>query len=322
MFGHGSPQHPELPAASFICAFLVLVPLPALWRAGNVATLSIIAWLFVVNVIRGVNTLIWANNIDLRLPVWCDITTKILLGETIALPAAAVCICSYLAAVSDVRTASATLEQRRRRKLFEVFMCYILPMIWMALHYIVQGHRYDIIEHLGCQATVYPSWVALVLLTIFPLVLALVAFAYAVIAIRNFYRRRIDFEKHLQSTNSSLSRGRYLRLMLLASTEMIFDTTANAYTLSFNLTNAGVMLPYTSWADVHSNFSRVQPYPLVLIPTFAWREMLVLWWITPVSTILFFCFFAFGRESMTIYRNWYETLRARFFPRSAKAKAG
>lgn len=60
--------------ASFICALLVLIPLPGHWRARNVPTLSIIAWLFVVNITHGVNTIAWANNVDLKLLVWCDIS--------------------------------------------------------------------------------------------------------------------------------------------------------------------------------------------------------------------------------------------------------
>ena len=64
-----------MPFASFLAAVLVLIPLPGHWRARNVATLSIIAWLFLVNVAHGVNTIAWAHNIEIKLVVWCDIGT-------------------------------------------------------------------------------------------------------------------------------------------------------------------------------------------------------------------------------------------------------
>lgn len=62
-----------LPFASFLAALLVLIPLPGHWRARNIPTLSIIAWLFLVNVAHGVNTIVWSDNFDLKLLVWCDI---------------------------------------------------------------------------------------------------------------------------------------------------------------------------------------------------------------------------------------------------------
>jgi pheromone a factor receptor len=65
--------HIELPIGAFLAAALVLVPLPWHWRARNVATLSLIAWLFVLNLIYGVNASIWAGNFKILVPVWCDI---------------------------------------------------------------------------------------------------------------------------------------------------------------------------------------------------------------------------------------------------------
>jgi hypothetical protein len=67
-------QHPELPIFAFLAAVLVLIPLSWHWKARNVATLSIIAWLFVVNFIYGVNSIIWAGNVNNPVPVWCDIS--------------------------------------------------------------------------------------------------------------------------------------------------------------------------------------------------------------------------------------------------------
>jgi hypothetical protein len=70
---HGAPSMPELPTVSFICAILVLVPIATHVRARNVATLSLMAWLFVLNMLRFINTLVWANNADIRWVVYCDI---------------------------------------------------------------------------------------------------------------------------------------------------------------------------------------------------------------------------------------------------------
>lgn len=63
-----------LSAGALIAAVLVFIPLPSHWRARNVAILSLIAWLFVVDLIYGVNTIVWAGNVEVRIVVWCDIS--------------------------------------------------------------------------------------------------------------------------------------------------------------------------------------------------------------------------------------------------------
>ena len=69
--------HPEFAPIAFIAAFSLLVPLPWHWRAGNVATLAIILWLFISNIIYAVDAIIWGDNVDIVVPVWCDISTPL-----------------------------------------------------------------------------------------------------------------------------------------------------------------------------------------------------------------------------------------------------
>jgi pheromone a factor receptor len=70
-------MHPEFGPIALISALSLLLPLPWHWRAGNVATLSIIGWLFVSNIIYAVDALMWADNIDIVIPVWCDISESL-----------------------------------------------------------------------------------------------------------------------------------------------------------------------------------------------------------------------------------------------------
>lgn len=143
--------HPELPVGAFISAFLVLVPVPWHWRARNVATLSISAWLFVSNVIYGTNAIIWDNNVKIVVPVWCDIgmssstslvhvvlclrdsVTKLQIGATMALPACCLCLCIHLERIASVREVGTQERQQRLRRLFDFSLCWLLPMVYMAL---------------------------------------------------------------------------------------------------------------------------------------------------------------------------------------------
>ncbi|ELU37509.1 STE3 domain-containing protein [Rhizoctonia solani AG-1 IA] len=120
----------ELPIVSFICTVLVLIPLPWHWRARNTATLSIIFWLTAINFTRGVNAIVWGGNIINKVPVW---SAKLVIGANVALPASTLCICRYLAQVASPRHTIANASDKRRRMIFEIGMCAVLPAVAMAL---------------------------------------------------------------------------------------------------------------------------------------------------------------------------------------------
>lgn len=65
--------HPEFAPIAFVAAFSVLLALPWHWRAGNIATLSIVGWLFATNIIYAINAAIWARNVKMVGLVWCDV---------------------------------------------------------------------------------------------------------------------------------------------------------------------------------------------------------------------------------------------------------
>src|ERR1700761_7792510 len=130
------------------------------------------------------------------------------------------------------------------------------------------------------------------------------------LAIRHFYRRRVDFKKHLSASNSGISPSRYVRLMALALTEILVDTSFSVFVLWLTVTpRYGGLIPWTGWADVHSHFSRVQQIPLLLIAPDYWALMRLDWWLIPMGTVIFWAFFAFGQESMAEYRGWWNWVK-------------
>ncbi|KAG9005256.1 hypothetical protein FRB90_010471, partial [Tulasnella sp. 427] len=159
-----------------------------------------------------------------KIPVWCDITTKLAIGIQVALPGASMCITKHLECVASVRQSIQTAADKRRRQIFELFFCAVFPCIIMALHYVVQGHRFDIAEDMGCMATIYYSVPALIIIYIPPLILSFASLVYAAIAFVWFMKRRSQFAQHLQSNSTGLTTGRYFRLMALAVTEILIGS--------------------------------------------------------------------------------------------------
>ena len=210
-------RYPILPAGAFTAAFLVLVPAFWHWRAGNVPTLSLIAWLFTLNLIYGANSLVWSDNIWDKAPVWCDVceylflklyacsqtplafaAAKLIIGASTALPACTLCICKYLAMIGGNRTVGLNRKDRRRITMLDFALCWGVPVIFMALRkssnhssrdlnkglihlidYIVQEHRYNIVQYVGCQPVTYVSIPGILIVWVPPLLLSVGTLAYA-----------------------------------------------------------------------------------------------------------------------------------------------
>nr|BDD37067.1 pheromone receptor [Rhizopogon roseolus] len=292
-------QYPSLPAGAFIAAVLVLIPLPWHWRARNIGTLAIIAWLFIVNMIYGINAILWAGNVDNPAPVWCDITTKLIIGANTALPLASMCVCKHLELVSSNRRVRFDHIDKRRRIIFDSVMCFGIPLLFMALHYVVQGHRYNIVENLGCQPATYFSIEGIVIVWLPPLVFTVATLVYAAIALYHFIRRRMSFAVHLQNSNSALTTHRYLRLMAMAVTEILWGTALTAFNL-YNNVESGLR-PWISWQNVHSDWLRIDLFAFLELPPSYISSMFLLWWAMPASAYIFFLFFGFGEEARKEY---------------------
>ncbi|KAG8732113.1 hypothetical protein FRC12_019415, partial [Ceratobasidium sp. 428] len=280
--------------------------------ARNVATLSIIAWLSLINITRGINAIVWADTVVVKYPVWCDITSKLIIGANVGLPASTLCICRYLAAVASPRHTIANASDKRRRMIFELLMTVGLPIVAMILHYVVQGHRFDILEDIGCNPTTYVSVAALFIVYLPPIFLSLGTLIYAGIALRWFVHRRAQFQAVLQSNQSGLTTGRYLRLIALSVTEMLFATAMSLFVLVITVEDGGLR-PWISWEDVHSNWHRVGQFAKILIPQFFWDRLLITWYIIPITSVIFFAFFGFGQEAKAEYTNAWRWVQRRVF---------
>ncbi|TBU29733.1 pheromone A receptor-domain-containing protein [Dichomitus squalens] len=280
--------------ASFLAATVVLIPLPSHSRARNVPTISLIVWLFVLNVAHGVNVIVWWDNLELRLLIWCDVVSKLVIGANMALPAACFCLAMRLEGIAAVRHAKSSSSDKRRRMLVDTAICFGIPVVYMALHYVVQGHRFDIIEDFGCQPESYVSLPEFFLVWLIPILSCLGTFVFGGLAFMHFFRRRATFARHLAASNSGLTPSRYFRLMTMSLALVIWDLVVFALTLSFNYRNG--LRPWTSWADVHSNWLNVNRFPIVLVPASDKRWLYFIWWTIPVTAYMFFAFFAFSND--------------------------
>ncbi|KAJ7088283.1 GPCR fungal pheromone mating factor [Mycena epipterygia] len=290
-----------LSAVAFIAFIFVLVPLLLHWKSRNIPLLSLFCWLALSNLTYGINSAIWNGNVNIVIPVWCDITTKIKIGADVAPP-----VCALALALQVYRI---TLQKPQLGTRLELGVCFGFPFIIMILHTIVQGHRFDIYEGFGCNPAIYLSIPSIMILDVPPLIAAALALVYCSLALVNFSRQRQAFSRIVQNSQSpGLSKSRYFRLMSLTFVLGVWDALVICLTRASAYRNG--LLPWTTWDDVHSYFWLISQYPTALVPSDVLEWLYFSWASVPITSLFAFVFFAFGAEAMRDYRacaRWVET---------------
>ena len=119
----------------------------------------------------------------------------------------------------------------------------------------------------------------------------------------SFLQRRAQFSQFMTS-NSPLTMSRYLRLMALASVELLCTTPLAIFQIVLNAT-AQPLDPWVSWDDTHYDFSRVRAVPAVIWNMNRWSVIGIQFnrWSPPFCALIFFIFFGFAAEARKYYRS-------------------
>lgn len=185
-----------------------------------------------------------------------------------------------------------------------------IPVLYMILQYISQGHRYNIFEDVGCYPFTYNTWVGIVLVNVPPILVGLVSAVYCALSIKAFSQSRAQF-KEVLSNNSNLKAGRFIRLMMLAGIEVLCTVPLACLDLHLNISDG--VVPWISWENVHVGFSRVDQFPAII-----WKPIPRLYtgvelsrWLVVVCAIIFFGFFGFAEEARKNYRTALDSVAKR-----------
>ncbi|THH17676.1 hypothetical protein EW146_g3174 [Bondarzewia mesenterica] len=283
---------------SLLSLFFLILILPGQVKSNSIPAISIIAWLSVCNIIHAVNSLIWAGNVSVHVPVWCDIVTKVLLGAMVAVPGAFFCVCRNLELASS----------RDKTRLKES------KQLYMALHIIVQDHRFSIVENFGCQAAVFNSLPALILVWIPPLLLSAVALLYCASASINVAKSCYNSVPLFPSA-PEMTLSLFIRRLIFGYTGMIYMTVVYIIVLS-SAASSGFNT-WTSVSAMHSHFSAIE---ISSLGSFALVQVELIWWAIPIWSILMSILSAFGEETKEGYFFLINFFSRRFFGRDILPK--
>ncbi|KAI5828257.1 pheromone B alpha 1 receptor [Schizophyllum commune Tattone D] len=309
------PLYPLFPIFAFLGFVLAILPLPWHLQAWNSGTCFFMMWTALGCLNQFINSVAWADDAINKAPVWCEISIRILMGASVGIPASSLCIIRRLYYIAKVRAVSKTRAEKMRAILVDALICVLFPLVYIALQYIVQGHRFNILENIGCYPAVTNTPVTYVVSYVWPVLLGLISATYGVMALLQFNKHRLQFSQFLH-THSTLSASRYLRLMALALTEMMCTMPLGIFVIVLNSKTENIQ-PWVSLAVTHYGFGRVDQ-----VPALVWRSQHLIVvcneltrWCAPVSAFIFFFYFGFAEEARRHYAAaWRRVCRALGLP--------
>ncbi|OJT14432.1 Pheromone B alpha 3 receptor [Trametes pubescens] len=313
-------EYPAYPILALIAAVLVLIPMPWHLQAWNSGTCLFMVWTAIGCLNLGVNAIVWnADAID-RAPIWCDISSHIIVAVAVAIPASSLCINRRLYKIASVRAVRISKAEKRRAVLVDLAIGLGIPVAQLLFEYIVSGHRYDIYEQVGCYPYVYPTPLMFPFVLVWPIIIGLCSAVYCLLSLRAFAIRRAQFNQFL-AASSSLTMGRYFRLMALAAVELLCTTPLAGYGLYLNA--SGPIAPWISFADTHFDYGRVQLFPAVVwkMSNTAVISFQLSRWSVVLCGLLFFMFFGFADEARRNYRKIIDPVAALIRRRFGSAKS-
>ncbi|MCJ1308184.1 a-factor receptor [Agyrium rufum] len=296
-----SPVAVIVPLFSFLA---VIFNLPVFYfhlKNRNLGAICLVFWILLSNLFNFLNAVIWPTD-DLEDSwhgeVYCDIQVKLINGTTLGLVGAVASVMRGLAKALDTENTILVMSpaQRRRKILIDGLLCLGLPVYAMLIHIVVQPSRYYLFGIGGCTPSFDYSWVPIVLVYIWPVILCLLDAYYCGLVIYRIYRYRRDFSSIFSNSQSStLTTSRFMRLFSISLLFVLVVLPVEGYILYRN--TSFPLEPYswkanqaTAWSDI------------ILVPSYGTVEF-DRWIRIALGVALFLCF-GLGREMSKLYQRW------------------
>ncbi|KZV61584.1 hypothetical protein PENSPDRAFT_643237 [Peniophora sp. CONT] len=318
MNGAVDPSYPLLPMATFVSALmLLLVMLTNIVRQSwNLGVTFLCFWLFVEHVTDGTNFIIWSDNADVKLWIYCDIVSRIQYITFVVKPMATLIITRRLHLIVSLQSVDLP-DKAAVRWLFipllvagplceTVAVSYPTALELTSADYINQIARFEVLEGFGCTNGLDGSilyYLTIQSWTVIPPLLSVLIY-YPKVA-RIFYRQSRDINRFLHS-NGSVSRTNYLRILALASIDILLTLPVGivniALSVSSNLAQGGFSF-YPGWDVVHGDWTPIV-YTYAELKAFGpstLAEYYFAYWASPALAFTIFGLFGLTAEARASY---------------------
>ncbi|KAJ7453762.1 pheromone A receptor-domain-containing protein [Mycena latifolia] len=313
------PSYPVFPVFAFLGFILVLVPLHWQLEAWNVGAVWFILWTALSCFIQYFNAIVWSGNTVNSAPAWCDISIRVMMAVSVGLPAASLCINRRLYYVVNVPPAALVGKQEKRRAvIIDSFICGLFPVLYTGLQIIVQRHRFDILEDIGCTIALYNSPPTYFISSAPPLLLSFGSAVYLSLSQRAFVAARATLTEGL-SAHRNLTEMRFVRLGGLTFSVLFPTVALGLLTIATNVT--AVLLSTQVSGDVAPfDFNVIAQVPRDLWAADSSNRYAVelTRWLGPACALAFFAFFGLAEEARTNYAHAFSNMSIAFWNAAAR----
>ena len=169
--------------------------------------------------------------------------------------------------------------------------------------FLVQCSRFIILEDYGCNLSVLVSWVSIILISIPPIFLEIIAGVYGCLSIRAFYNR--SNKSHINDFN--FDSKRYARLIFFSACDLLCGIPIASFYLYMSITE---LTPFPGLKEEYYDFSLITVYPATVWRSTALNELTVELnrWIIVWGAFVFFAIFGFTEESRNNYRAMFQSV--------------
>ncbi|VDC06413.1 unnamed protein product [Peniophora sp. CBMAI 1063] len=324
------PTYPLYPIACLLASLMLLLVLLTnfIRHSWNLGIAFLCFWLCVENLTGFIDTVVWADNNDIKFYIYCDISTHIEVITSVVKPMATLIITRRLYLITSLRSMDLPSKTARRIDLvMEWALGLLIPLVVAGpFYYTVQLYRFGVIGGFGCVTTTDDSVVAILLIlswNVVPPILSITI--YYPRAMWILYHQRRDIHEFLQSDNS-VSRTNYFRILALASIDIFLTLPIGIVTIVLAVsagTGISTFPVYSGWKTIHSHQWGPVAIPGGLVSN---AQLYFVHWTSPVLAFTIFGLFGVTREARASYWRaictvggrfgWKPTLRARRAARS------
>nr|DAA79968.1 TPA_inf: putative pheromone receptor [Flammulina velutipes KACC42780] len=274
----------ELAVLSFLSVVLIVIILLFYSSSSrnNSTVFALAIWLLICNAVYGIDSILWADNIDIHIPAWCDIVTRILLAANVALPGASLGISMDLERIASSRPLPDERYMRRTRLAYDIALCFLIPIFYASLHLVVQDRRFNIVQDFGCGASIHPSIMGAALMLVPPSVISLVAFIFSSWTIYWSHKwTSIELAQRLQARSSFSLTGFRTRLALAIFIAIISPVITIVSVLAHSTAT-----PWVSWTDTHAKVEVIQVTTDIRGVQTAWVGVFVISFLFVISLVV------------------------------------
>jgi pheromone a factor receptor len=200
-----------------LIAIVLLIP-PLVWhiKTVNIPAIMLIIWLLLMVLKSFIDAIIWGGDgFYTRFDGvgYCDVMVKLQVGASVGISASVAAIMFNLFRILKADSVIPGLRSFKKITI-DLLISLLTPLIVMGLSYLVQARRYYIFRYSGCQNIMAPSYVSILINTVWLVIWSLVGVIFAVLIILKFFKKRKDVKDILRCTNSGLTLVRFSKLLI------------------------------------------------------------------------------------------------------------